>query len=114
MFPVFRAQWRKDKRNPWTVILFIIASIVLTLIFSDSNQQPQTTVPIFSSEADGSVIEEKWEPLLNSNEDITFVITDEETSLKGVEEGNRDIIIELFQNDYKVIAATNASTVQLV
>src|SRR5690625_3277620 len=114
MFPVFRAQWRKDKRNPLTVILFIIASIVLTIIFSDSNQQTDMNVAIFSSEMDDSEIEEKWEPLLNSNEDITFVITDEEVARQDVEEGNRDIAIQLFTNDYKAIAANEASTVQLV
>jgi ABC-2 type transport system permease protein len=114
MIPVFRTQWRKDKRNPSTVIAFIIASIVLTLIFSESNQQTKTTVAIFSSEANGNKIEEKWESLLNNNEEISFVITDEETSRKDVEEGNRDIAIQLFANDYKAITATNAQVVQLV
>lgn len=114
MFPVFRAQWRKDKRNPLTVILLIIASVVLTIIFSGSNQQTQITVAIFSSEVDNDLIERKWEPLLNSNEEITFVITDEEVARKDVEEGNRGIAIELFINDYKVVKNGNMLTGQLV
>lgn len=114
MLPVFKAQWRKDKRNPLTVILLMIASIVLTMIFSGSNQEIQTTVAIFSNEADSSEIERKWESLLNSNDEITFVITDEKDARKDVEEGNLSVVIELFANDYKVIKSGDMLTSQLV
>lgn len=114
MFPVFKAQWMKDKRSPWTVIMFFTFSIVLTIVFSDSNYNPQTPVAIFSSEANGREIEEKWEPLLNSNDAFQFVITDEEVARKDVLNGKSDSAIHLKENDYQIIAAAEMPSIQLV
>ncbi|WP_078380649.1 ABC transporter permease [Sutcliffiella halmapala] len=114
MFPVFKAQWMKDKRSPMTVIMFFTLSIVLTIVFSDSNYNPQTPVAIFSSEANGREIEEKWEPLLNNNDAFQFVITDEAVAREDVLKGKTDSAINLKENDYQIIAAAEMPSIQLV
>lgn len=114
MFPIFKAQWTKDKRKPMTVLLLLVASIALTLIFGDTNPMPQNTIAIFSSESNHSEVEEKWEALLNHHETFTFVITDEEVARGDVAEGRRDVAINLMHNDYRVITATEIPNVQLI
>lgn len=116
MFPVVKAQLKKDIRSPWLVILLTLGSILFTYIFTyvNNNEQTQTTIPIFSSEVNSSEVEEKWEPLLNANQDYVFVITDESEAHADVEEGNSEAAIRLSESDYQIIAASNTQAVQLV
>lgn len=114
MFPVVKAQLKKDIRSPWLVILLTIGSILFTYIFTGMNEQTQTTVPIFSSESNSSEVEEKWEPLLNANQDYDFVLTDESEAYADVEEGNNEAAIRLSESDYQIITASNTQVVQLV
>ncbi|WP_339230299.1 ABC transporter permease [Oceanobacillus sp. FSL K6-2867] len=114
MFPVFRSQWRKDKRKPLMVILFLVGSIALTLIFTSSNMIPQTSIAVFSSESNSSEVVDKWEPILNRNESFNFVITDEKTARTDVAEGKRDIAINLMEHDYRLISAYDVPTLPLI
>ncbi|PAV27958.1 multidrug ABC transporter permease [Virgibacillus profundi] len=114
MFPVFKAQLRKDIRKPLTVILFIVASIVASLIFGGSTEQEETTVAIFSSGSDAKEIEEKWEGLLNDIESVNFVITDEEKAREDVVEGRRDVAIHVMENDYRLVTSSHMPQVQMI
>ncbi|GAF64294.1 ABC transporter permease protein [Bacillus sp. TS-2] len=114
MFPVFKAQWRKDKRNPLMVILLLVGSIILTLIFSSNNIQTQTTIAIFSSETNQRDVVNKWEPLLNRSESFNFVEVDEGTARTDVSEGRRDVAIYLMEDDYKFIASYDIPTLPLI
>lgn len=114
MFPVMKAQFKKDIRSPWLVILLTIGSILFTFIFTDLHEQTETTVPIFSSEPNSREVEEKWEPLLNANQDYDFVITDELEAQTDVEDGKSEAAIRLSESDYQIIAASNTQAVQLV
>src|SRR5690606_41642033 len=78
MYPVLLAQWMKDKRKPYLILLFIFLSILATIIFGNVDQYEQKLVPIFSSETNADEIEEKWNQLLNDNSEIEFVIMEEE------------------------------------
>lgn len=107
MFPVFMAQWKKDVRKPLTILLFIGLSIISTLIFGGASQQTQTTIPIFGTGPNAEIIEEKWVELLNTNEQLQFVITDEGKARDDVIEGRRDMAIQLMDSDYRVIVASD-------
>jgi ABC-2 type transport system permease protein len=114
MFSVFKAQWMKDKRNPITIILFIVLSIFSSIIIGNNLQNDKKVVGIFSTEANASEVEEKWESLLNKSEAFKFVITNEETALKDVAKGEIDVAIKLLDNDYRVIAVSEMPTVQFI
>ncbi|WP_164214370.1 ABC transporter permease [Virgibacillus sp. YIM 98842] len=114
MLPVFKAQLKKDIRSPWTVILMIVGSMLLTFIFADTDQQSKIDVPIFSSESNKEEVEEKWELLLNNNQGYSFVVTDEKEARAEVEEGDSEAALQLFDNDYQVIAAADSRAVQLL
>ncbi|UJL45155.1 ABC transporter permease [Virgibacillus sp. NKC19-16] len=114
MFPVFKAQLKKDKRKPLIIILFIAASIAASLIFGGSTQQSETTVAIFSSGPNAQEVEEKWEGLLNGNESVTFVITDEEKAREDVIEGRRDVAIHVMENDYRLVTSSYMPQVEMI
>ncbi|MFD2045225.1 ABC transporter permease [Ornithinibacillus salinisoli] len=114
MYPVFMAQWTKDRRKPLTIILFIVLSIIATVIFGDNSQYAQTSVAIFSSESNAQEIEGKWAELLNEDSDIEFVITDEKKARKDVSEGKRDVAIRLMESDYRLVTASDMPSIQLV
>ncbi|MUK88407.1 ABC transporter permease [Ornithinibacillus sp. L9] len=114
MYPVFMAQWMKDKRKPLTILLFIGLSILATVIFGDNTQYSQTTVAVFSTESNAQEIEEKWVELLNEDSHIEFVITDEEKARSDVSEGRREVAILLMERDYRLITASDMPNIQLV
>lgn len=114
MYPVILAQWMKDKRNPLTIIAFIVLSILATVVFSDGSKYIQSTVAIFSTEENAREIEEKWEKLLNEESDIEFVITDEEKARKDVSEGRANVAVRLLENDYRLIVASEMPEIEMV
>lgn len=114
MFPVFKAQLKKDIRKPLTIILFIVASIVATLLFGGSTQQSETTVAIFSSGPNAVEFEEKWEGLLNNMESVAFVITDEEKAREDVVEGRRDVAVHVMDNDYRLVTSSTMPQVEMI
>ncbi|CDQ20707.1 ABC transporter permease [Halobacillus karajensis] len=113
MIPVFLAQLTKECRNPLLLIIFIAASIGATIIFTDGTQSP-TTVSIFSEEENARSIEEKWEPLLNEDSDMRFVITDSEEAREDVQQGRADLAIKLLEDDYRLVTTSNLPTVAYV
>lgn len=115
MFPVIKAQMKKDIRKPLMIILFIAVSIVATLIFGGSTLQNDTTVAIFSSGDHAEEIEVKWEKLLNDIEStVNFVVTEEEQARADVAEGRRDVAIHVMEDDYRLIATSFMPQVYLV
>ncbi|GAB3069232.1 ABC transporter permease [Virgibacillus ainsalahensis] len=114
MYSVIMAQWLKDKRKPYIIILFIGLSILATLVFGDTTRQNETNVAIFADGPNAEEIEQKWEGLLNANNETKFVITDEKTAREQVAEGNRDVAIRVMENDYRLITSSDMPNIQLV
>ncbi|MBP2240944.1 ABC-2 type transport system permease protein [Cytobacillus eiseniae] len=114
MYSVMMAQWMKEKRKPLLILLFIVISILATVIFGDASLYTQTSVEVYSTEENAEEIEKKWERLLNEASDIEFVITVEEEALKNVSEGKSDVAVRLMEKDYRLITASETPNLQLV
>lgn len=114
MFAILKAQWMKDKRKPFLVILFIGLSILATIIFGDTARYTQSTVAIYSTDENAQEIEKKWERLLNEDSDVNFVITEEKKARQDVSEGKAEVAIRLMENDYRLITASNMPNIQLI
>lgn len=114
MRSIFLAQWGKDRRNPLLIILFIILSILATLIFASGIESP-VMVGMFSEEENGAELEAKWEKLLNeADPDIRFRIMDPEQARTQVRSGQSDVAIKIMDNDYRLIVASSLPTIQQV
>lgn len=114
MRSIFMAQLAKDRRNPLLIILFIVLSVVATLVFAGGIERP-ITVAVFSEEANAAEIEAKWTPLLNEIEaNYTFKITDREQARNQVRSGQSEVAIKLLENDYRLIVASSLPTIQQV
>ncbi|WP_336824845.1 ABC transporter permease [Sporosarcina sp. USHLN248] len=113
MKSVIWAQFSKDKRNPLTVLLFIMGSILATLLFARGAYTP-TVVPIFSDDENAIAIESKWEVLLNDNHAIQFVITEPDQARQDVRDGNADVAVKLMESDYQLVAANELPGVSFV
>ncbi|MBO1001636.1 ABC transporter permease [Pseudogracilibacillus auburnensis] len=111
MIPIFLAQLAKERRNPLLIILFIVASVGATVFFTGGTKAP-TTIAIFSEGENAQTIEEKWEPLLNEQGDIRFVITDSEAAREDVQQGRSDLAVKLLEHDYQLITSSNLPTIQ--
>ncbi|WP_026909155.1 ABC transporter permease [Paucisalibacillus globulus] len=114
MNPVFMAQWMKDKRKPYLVLLFIGLSIIATLIFGNVDSMGRTTVPVFSSETGDVKVEEKWVQLLNNHDSFEFVVMDEEKAREQVKEGKSDVALRVMENDYRLVTASEMPIVHLI
>ncbi|RKQ34573.1 ABC transporter permease [Oceanobacillus halophilus] len=114
MYPVFMAQWMKDKRKPYIILLFIGLSIIATLIFGDIDRIEQTTAMVYSTEPNAEAVEEKWLEGLNGHETIDFIISDKEEAHEQVAEGAIDVAIHLMENDYRLITSSDMPNIQIV
>lgn len=114
MFPVFKAQWMKDRRKPLLVLTFVGMSFLLSLIAGNGSQSVQITVPVFSRGDNAGEVEKKWLSLLNSNESLRFNVVEEGAARQQVAEGRADAAVHLMENDYRLVAASTLPTIQLV
>lgn len=114
MNPILMAQWMKEKRRPYLILLFIGLSIIATLIFGNVDQYTKVTIPVFSSESNREVIEDKWVDLLNTNESLEFVVMDEEEARQEVVEGKSDVALQLMEEDYKLLTSSEMPTIYII
>jgi ABC-2 type transport system permease protein len=114
MYPVFLAQWMKDKRKPYLILLFIGLSILATIIFGDIDRIEQTTVAVYSTESNAEVLEQKWMELLGHHDSIEFVWMVQEEAHAEVLEGNSDVALQIMENDYRIITANEMPGVFIV
>ncbi len=109
------AQFIKDLRKPFLILLFIGLSIAATLIFGNPAKNMDSTVAIFATGPNSEAIEEKWEALLNENSEIAeFVIKDEDEARQEVIEGKSDVAVHVMENDYRLITASNMPNILIV
>ena len=113
MNAVVWAQFAKDKRNPFVILLFIAGSIFATLLFAGGIYSP-TTVAIFSEEKNASEIEEKWEELLNVDDSFQFIVADPDQARDDVREGKLDVAVRVMETDYRLVATSELPTVSYV
>lgn len=113
MKSVIWAQFSKDKRNPFVLLLFIAGSILATLLFAGGAYIP-TTIAIFSEEPNAAEIEAKWEELLNVDDSFHFVVVDAKQAREDVKDGKADIAVKLFEHDYRLVTTSELSSVAYV
>lgn len=113
MKSVFLAQWMKDKRSPFLVLTFLGLSIAATLIFGGNIENKQRigvfTIPGLEEEA-----AEQWLDRMNQSELYTFFFQSEDKARNTVREGRAEVAVQLMNDDYRLIAAMDNYTVQLV
>lgn len=114
MGSVFMAQLAKDRRNPLLLLLFIVLSILATLLFVRGGQN-MTTIAVFSEDEHGAEIEEKWLPLLNQKGAYyRFQAVDAKHAREQVQKGRSDVAVKLLEQDYRLIAASDSPIIQQV
>jgi len=113
MVPVFLAQWMKEKRSPYMILIFIGISIVATLLFG-SNMDVKMKIDTFRGEGVTVEVAERWLDQLNESEAFIFRLRGEEESLSDVHQGRSDMAIRLLKDDYRIIAVMDNMNVELV
>ncbi|MEK4248055.1 ABC transporter permease [Paenibacillus sp. FSL W7-1287] len=113
MVPVFLAQWMKEKRSPYMVLIFISISIAAALLFG-SNMDIKLKIDTFRGE--GVTVEEaeRWIDRLNESGAFIFSLRAEEESLADVRQGRSDMAVRLLKDDYRIIAVMESTNVELV
>ena len=113
MKSILWAQFSKDRRNPFLILLFISASVLATLLFAGNMHSP-ATIAIFSEEENAPEIEKKWESLLNVDETFNFEIMEPEAARENIRKGNMDVAVRLMEMDYRLVAANEHPSVSYV
>ncbi|MEK4510725.1 ABC transporter permease [Paenibacillus sp. FSL K6-2524] len=113
MFTVFWAQWRKERRSPFMLIIFLSLSIVGTVLMSMTTNN-KMLIDVFGVPELTTAEETAWIQLLNQSEAYQFKMRAEQPSRDAVREGRADVAIKLSENNYKIISAIESPNVVLV
>lgn len=113
MLAVFWAQWRKERRSPLLVLIFLILSIAATFMFGMTTNS-KMKIDVFSDNVLTKAEETHWLELLNQGEAYDFKMRDEQPARKAVREGRADVAIKLMSEDYRIIAAIDGPNVGFV
>lgn len=113
MKPVFLAQWMKEKRSPFMVLMFCGLSIIATLLFGSTTEQ-KSAVGVYSSSNVDESIESQWMEQLNDSDIFEFFLMDEEEARTDVESGRREAVVHLMEDDYRIFTSIDNPNIQLV
>lgn len=106
MRSIILAQWMKERRTPYLVLMFLGLSIVMTLFFGMSTES-KTVVAVFSDDEVALEEEERWIELLNDSEAYTFRVMNESKARSNVREGRANFALRIMQDDYRIVAAVD-------
>ncbi|TVX93490.1 ABC transporter permease [Paenibacillus agilis] len=113
MVPVFLAQWMKEKRSPYIVLIFCVLSIVASLLFGSSTGM-QIKIDAFTGEGLTEVEAKQWVDRLNEKGSFDFTLRSEEKALADVKQGRSDMAVKLLKNDYRIISIVEGGNANLV
>jgi len=113
MLPVFLAQWMKERRSPFLVLIFLGISILASLLFG-LNANNKMKIDVFADESLTPSARSEWINRLNQGEAFKFKLRDEQQARKDVREGRADVAVKLMSDDYHIIAAVEGPNVNLV
>ncbi len=113
MRSVFLAQWMKEKRSPYLVLIFCALSIVATLLFG-SNINAKIKIDTFPGDGVTTEEAERWLERLNSSGAFIFKLRGEEQALTDVRQGRSNMAVRLLKDDYRIIAVMESMHVDLV
>ncbi|MBW7456113.1 ABC transporter permease [Paenibacillus sepulcri] len=114
MFPVFLAQWMKDRRSPVLVLVFLAISIGATLLSSSLMGSNKMKIDVFGDQGLTKAEAESWIDRLNQSEAYQFKLRDEKQARLDVREGRVDVAVKLMAEDYRMIAAVDGPNVEIV
>jgi ABC-2 type transport system permease protein len=113
MLAVFWVQWRKERRSPILVLIFLILSIAASLLLGMTTNS-KMKIDVFRDNGLTKSEETAWLKLLNQGEAYDFKMRDEQPAREAVREGRSDVVVKLMAEDYRIIAAIDGPNVQLV
>ncbi|MCR8842333.1 ABC transporter permease [Paenibacillus sp. SC116] len=113
MLPVFLAQWMKEKRSPYMVLIFIVLSIVATFLFG-SHTETKLRIDAFSGEGIAAAEAEQWLDRLNEAGPFLFTMRSEENVIADVRQGRLEMAVKLLENDFRIISVRESGNANLV
>jgi ABC-2 type transport system permease protein len=113
MIPIFMAQWMKEKRSPFLVLIFLSISIFASLLFG-LNASHKMKIDVFADDGLTKAATSDWIERLNHSEAFQFKIRNETQARLDVREGRADVAVKLMSEDYRIIAAVESPNVMLV
>ncbi|MFD0588115.1 ABC transporter permease [Paenibacillus sp. GCM10027627] len=106
MLSIFTAQWQRDKRSPFLVLLFLILGVVATPLFT-SNMGGTVKIAAFMDGGISAEEKERWLQRLQRVEGISFKLMEKERALTDVREGRKPLAVRFMKGgDYRIVAST--------
>lgn len=113
MKALFIAQWLQEKRNPGSMLFFIVLSVALTVLFGGTSGGKMKIDVIADNSADRQA-QAEWLRLLNAGDSFAFVFADEDKALRDIREGRKELAVRLLADDYRIVAAVAHANMQAV
>lgn len=113
MKAIFLAQWMKEKRSPYMVLIFCAISIGATLIFG-SSMDTKLKINVFASEQVTAAEAEQWTDKLNESGAFLFKLRDGSQAVSDVRQGRSDMAVRLEKDDYRILSSASSMNVDLI
>ncbi|TSB46192.1 ABC transporter permease [Alkalicoccobacillus porphyridii] len=115
MNPIFLAQWMKEKRSPIIIIVFMSLSILVPVLLGSAfSSDSAMTIDVFSDVELSAEGTEEWLDQLNQTEAYVFELLDEQEARNKVSNGQRELAIQLFSDDYRIVASVDHTNLQAI
>lgn len=113
MKAVWFSQWRKERRAPVLLLLFIALSVLAVVLFG-LNTDGRLKVGVFAGEGTSAEEMSDWMTLLNEDSAFEFVVREEGLVREEVGTGRAMGAVMLLPDDYRVVAAVDDPNVRLI
>ncbi|WP_309119616.1 ABC transporter permease [Paenibacillus sp.] len=108
MLAILKVQLQQMKRNPATMLLMIVMTVLFTVAMG-ANAVTSVPVYAFPDPALSADDAEAWLERLNRSETFEFVLEAESEAKERVTEGKAEFALRLLPDDYRIVAAVDNS-----
>ncbi|WP_010268636.1 ABC transporter permease [Paenibacillus senegalensis] len=113
MITIMLTQWTKLRRAPIWFLAMLFMTFMFTLILGGQSSS-KLELPVILDSSMDKANSELWLERLNDSEVYAFRVREEEDALTMVREGQAELAVRLFDEDYRIIAAADNPNVNLV
>lgn len=113
MITILLNQWTKLKRGPIWFLMMLFMTFMFTLVLGGQSTS-KVEIPVILDSSMDPAHSELWLERLNDSEVYSFKIRDEDEVLNMVREGQTDMAVRLFDENYRIIAVAENHDVNIV
>ncbi|SDN72948.1 ABC transporter permease [Alkalicoccus daliensis] len=113
MKSIFILQLQRFRRKPLLVVSFFVLTLFFVFFLGGNDTGDKITIQSYAGDNTTQEQADYWIQLLNASESFEFVLVEEEEARNSIVQGDRNMALEIRDDDYRMLVAVDEQSYQI-